>query len=90
MIEACIRTKRLEEAVRYAIQIRSVSKIDDLLKLCYSENNVKAARLCQGFLGQLYSQNGAGKNESGSQYALMGRLWQLDAWLAERDQGSGR
>ena len=91
IIDACIRTKRLEEAVKFVNQVRIVrysprdlSKIYDLLELCYSKNNIMAARVCKDILHQVYVRNGGGKNESGSQYDLMGRLLQLNAWLAER------
>ena len=91
VIEACVRTKRLEEAIGFIHQIRivrpsqrSVSLTKELVKLCYSENNVEAARVCQDVLGQLYSQNGGGRNEQNSQYNLWGRILGIDAWLAGR------
>jgi hypothetical protein len=89
VIEACIRTKRLDGAIRFVNQhpiVRpSVELTYELIKLCYSENNVEAARVCQGLLSQLYVQDGGGKNESKSQWTLWGHQQQLSAWIAERE-----
>ena len=93
VIEACVRTKRLEEAIGFIHQIRivrpsrrSVSLTCELVKLCKSENNVEAARVCREVLGQLYTQHGAGKNENNP---VCWHLRQLDAWLADRENNSG-
>ena len=97
VIDACVRTKRLEGAIGFINQIgivrysaRAVELTYKLVELCYSENNVKAARVCQDVLGQLSSQNmsqNGGHPEYPSQ--MQGQMWgyqrKLSAWIAERE-----
>ncbi len=64
VIEACTRTKRLEEAIGFVNQMRKMRysprpvMLIKLLELCYLENNAEAARVCLDVLDQQAQRRG--------------------------------
>lgn len=64
VIEACTRTKRLEEAIGFVNQMRKMRysprpvMLLKLLELCYFENNAEAARVCLDVLDHQAQRRG--------------------------------